>query len=87
MTKKGVLYVKYKDNKEARNAKGISVHLFQDVKDYGFLAEGINLLKIELSRQDRDAVYIPLSNVALIEYFESMDKFNQCYPPGNGYGY
>lgn len=89
MTKKGVLYVKYKDDKEARNAKGISVHIFQDVKDYGFLAEGINLLKIELDNRggDRDAVYIPLSNVALIEYFESMKKFNQCYPPANGYEY
>ena len=89
MTKKGVLYVKYKDDKAVKNAKGIAVHLFQDVTDYGFLAEGINLLKIELDNQggDRDAVYIPLSNVALIEYFESMKKFNQCYPPGNGYGY
>lgn len=87
MSKKGVLYVKYIDNEEAKNAKGIAVHLFQDVRDYGFLAEGINLLKIELGNQSRDVVYIPLSNVALIEYFESMDKFNRTYPPGNGFGY
>lgn len=87
MSKKGVLYVKYKDDKAVKNEKGIAVHLFQDVKDYGFLAEGINLLKIELGGQSRDVVYIPLSNINLIEYFDSMDKFNQCYPPGKGYGY
>lgn len=83
----GVLYVKYKDDKEAKNGKGIAVNLFQDVINYGFLAEGINLLKIEMSNYYRDAIYIPLSNVALIEYFESMEKFNQCYPPGTGCGY
>ena len=87
MTKKGVLYVKYKDDKEAKNGKGIAVNLFQDVTDYAFLAEGINLLKIEMSDYYRDAIYIPLSNVALIEYFESMEKFNRCYPPGTGCGY
>ena len=89
MSKKdnGVLYVKYKDDKETKNGKGIAVHLFQDVTNYGFLAEGINLLKIEMSDHYRDAIYIPLSNVALIEYFESMEKFNRCYPPGTGCGY
>lgn len=87
MSKKGVLYVKYKDDKAVQNGKGIAVHLFQDVKDYGFLAEGINLLKIELGNQNRDVVYISLSNINLIEYFDSMEKFNQCYPPGKGYGY
>lgn len=48
MSKKdnGVLYVKYKDDEEAKNGRGIAVHLYQDVKHYGFLAEGINLLKI-----------------------------------------
>lgn len=76
-----------KDDKEAKNGKGIAVNLFQDVTNYGFLAEGINLLKIEMSDHYRDAIYIPLSNVALIEYFESMEKFNRCYPPGTGCGY
>lgn len=83
----GVLYVKYKDDEQAKNGKGIAIHLYQDVKHYSFLAEGINLLKIELDDQNRDAVYIPLSNVALIEYFESMEKFNRCYPPGTKCGY
>lgn len=89
MSKKdnGVLYVKYKNDKDAKNGKGIAVHLFQDVTNYGFLAEGINLLKIEMSDHYRDAIYIPLSNIALIEYFESMEKFNRCYPPGTGCGY
>lgn len=87
MSKKenGVLYVKYKDDEEAKNGRGIAVHLYQDVKNYGFLAEGINLLKIELEDDNRNAVYIPLSNVALIEYFESMEKFNRAYPPGQKY--
>ena len=89
MSKKdnGVLYVKYKDDKEAKNGRGIAVHLYQDVKHYGFLAEGINLLKIELEDDNREAIYIPMSNIALIEYFESMEKFNRAYPPGTGYGY
>lgn len=59
----------------------------KDVKHYGFLAEGINLLKIELEDDNREAIYIPMSNIALIEYFKSMEKFNRAYPPGNGYGY
>lgn len=87
MSKKnnGVLYIKYRDDDKARNGKGIAVHLYQDVKHYGFLAEGINLLKIELEDDNREAVYIPMSNIALIEYFESMEKFNQMYPPGHKY--
>lgn len=76
MSKKdnGVLYVKYKDDKEAKNGRGIAVHLYQDVK-------------IELDDINREAVYIPMSNIALIEYFKSMEKFNRTYPPGTGYGY
>ena len=59
MSKKnnGVLYIKYKDDKEAKNGRGIAVHLYQDVKYYGFLAEGINLLKIELEDDNREAIY------------------------------
>lgn len=36
MSKKdnGVLYIKYKDDKEAKNGRGIAVHLYQDVKYY-----------------------------------------------------
>lgn len=66
MSKKdnGVLYIKYKDDKEAKNGRGIAVHLYQDVKHYGFLAEGINLLKIELDDINREAVYIPMSNMS-----------------------
>lgn len=55
----GVLYIKYKDDKEAKNGRGIAVHLYQDVKHYGFLAEGINLLKIELEDDNQEAIYIP----------------------------
>ena len=66
MSKKdnGVLYIKYKDDKEAKNGRGIAVHLYQDVKHYSFLAEGINLLKIELEDDNREAIYIPLSNMS-----------------------
>lgn len=82
-----MLYVKYKDDEEAKNGRGIAVNLYQDVKHYGFLAEGINLLKIELEDDNREAIYIPMSNIALIEYFKSMEKFNRAYPPGTGCGY
>lgn len=81
----GVLYVKYINDNQARNAKGLAVHLWQGVKDYCFLTEGLNLLKIELRDQGRSVVYISMSNVALIEYFESMDKFEQAYLKGNGF--
>lgn len=83
----GVLYVKYINDNQARNAKGIAVNLWQGVKDYCFLDEGCSILKIELRDQGRNIVYIPMSNVTLIEYFESMEKFNQVYPAGQGYGY
>lgn len=81
----GVLHVKYINDHQAKNAKGIAVNLWQGVKDYCFLDEGCSILKIKL--RGRDVVYIPMSNVALIEYFESMEKFNQVYPAGHGYGY
>lgn len=83
----GVLYVKYINDNQARNAKGLAVHIWQGVKDYCFLTEGLNLLKIELHDQGRNIVYIPMSNVALIEYFDSMYDFEKAYPKGNGYGY
>lgn len=83
----GVLYVKYINDNQVRNAKGVTVNLWQGVKDYCFLDEGCSIFKIELHEQGRSIVYIPMSNVALIEYFESMDKFEQAYLKGNGFGY
>ena len=83
----GVLYVKYINDNQARNAKGLAVHLWQGVKDYCFLDERCSILKIELREQGRSIVYIPMSNVALIEYFESMDKFEQAYSKCNGFRY
>ena len=83
----GVLYVKYINDNQVRNAKGLAVHLWQGVKDYCFLDEGASILKIELREQGRSIVYIPMSNVALIEYFKSMHDFEQAYPSGKGYGY
>lgn len=82
-----LLYVKYINDNQARNAKGLAVHLWQGVKDYCFLTEGLNLLKIKLHDQGRNIVYIPMSNVALIEYFDSMHDFDKVYPKGNGFGY
>lgn len=72
-----VLYVKYVNDNQALNSKGIAVNVFQGVKDYCFLTEGLSLLKIELHDPYPDVVYIPMSNVAMVEYFESMDKFNR----------
>lgn len=72
-----VLYVKYINNNQALNSKGTAVNVFQGVKDYCFLTEGLSLLKIELHEPYPDVVYIPMSNVALVEYFESTDKFNR----------
>ena len=72
-----VLYVKYLNDNEALNSKGIAVNVFQGVKDYCFLTEGLSLLKIELHDPYPDVVYIPMSNVAIVEYFESIDKFNR----------
>ena len=63
----------------------LRVWQFIFVKDYCFLDEGCSILKIELREQGRSIVYIPMSNVALIEYFESMHNFEQAYPKGNGF--
>lgn len=76
----GVLHVKYLDDRKVTNIKGVAIHIFNDVKDYCFLTEGLNLLKIELNDQGRDLVYIPMSNVALIEYFKSKEDFEKAYP-------
>nr|DAR30365.1 MAG TPA: hypothetical protein [Caudoviricetes sp.] len=43
-----VLYVKYLNDNKALNSKGIAVNVYQGVKDYCFLTEGLSLLKIEL---------------------------------------
>ena len=49
--------------------------------------EKLKVIDIELEDDNREAIYIPMSNIALIEYFESMEKFNRAYPPGTGCGY
>lgn len=59
--------------KRLKNGRGIVVHLYQDVKHYGFIAEGINLLKIELEDDNRDAIYIPMSNIDL-KYYKTNDS-------------
>lgn len=55
-----------------------------DINYKGF--EG-SITKIELRDQGRNVVYIPMTNVALIEYFDSMHDFEKAYPKGNGWGY
>lgn len=37
----GVLYVKYINDNQARNAKGIAVHIWQGVKDYCFFGRRV----------------------------------------------
>lgn len=76
----GVLHVKYLDDRKVTNMNGLAIHIFNDIKDYCFLTEGLSLLKIELNDQGRDVIYIPMSNVALIEYFKSKEDFERVYP-------
>ena len=76
----GVLHVKYIDDKQAQNMSGFPIHIWDDVNDFGFLDNGINLLRIDLNNQARKIAYIPLSNVAMVEWFESKEDFEKAYP-------
>lgn len=76
----GIMNVKYIDDNKARNMKGSTTHIWEDVKDFYFLDNGINLLKIEFNGQGRSIVYIPMSNVAMVEYFKSKEDFERVYP-------
>ena len=76
----GILHVKYIDDEQARNISGFAIHIWEDVNDFGFLYNGLNLLRIDLNDQARKIVYIPMSNVAMVEWFESMEDFEKAYP-------
>lgn len=59
--------------------------LFFDVIEHRFEDQFLVIKHYKEYDDNRDSVYIPLSNIALIEYFKSMKEFNQMYPPGHKY--
>lgn len=71
MSKKdnGVLYIKYKDDKEAKNGRGIAVHLYQDVKHYEKYEDGTIMGKKK--------AYIPKGAINTCTVYESYDYWEQ----------
>lgn len=76
----GVIVVNYIDDKKAVTGKGHPIHIFEPVSDFYFLKEQAGFLKIELSNHQRKCVYIPTSNIGLVEYFETWEDFQKIYP-------
>lgn len=44
------------------------------------MANGVLHVKYIDDKQARKIVYIPMSNVAMVEWFESMEDFEKAYP-------
>lgn len=76
----GVIVVNYIDNKKSETGNGHPINIFFDVSDYYFLKEQAGFLKIELTNNARKCVYIPTSNIGLVEYFETEEDFREIYP-------
>ena len=79
----GVMVVGYIDDKKSTTGKGLPINIFFDVSDYYFLRDQAGFLKIELVNNARKCVYIPTSNIGLVEYFKTEKDFEEIYPrPG-----
>lgn len=76
----GVMVVNYIDYTKSTTGKGLPINIFFDVSDYYFLREQAGFLKIELVNNARKCVYIPTSNIGLVEYFETEEAFEEIYP-------
>lgn len=76
----GVMVVNYIDDKKSTTGKGLPINIFFDVSDYYFLRDQAGFLKIELVNNARKCVYIPTSNIGLVEYFETEKAFEEIYP-------
>lgn len=76
----GVMVVNYIDDKKSTTGKGLPINIFFDVSDYYFLRDQVGFLKIELANNARKCVYIPTSNIGLVEYFETEEDFREIYP-------
>ena len=79
MSKKenGVLYVKYKDDEEAKNGRGIAVHLYQDVKHYGFLVIEHYEKYEDGTVMGKKKAYIPKGAINTCTVYESYDYWEQ----------
>lgn len=76
----GVMVVGYIDDKKSVTGKGLPIHIFKDVSDYYFLRDHVGFLKIEFVNNARKCVYIPTSNIGLVEYFGTEKEFEEIYP-------
>lgn len=81
-----VVYVSYKDPKQAQNVYGISNNIFENVVGNLFFDKtGFYVIKQKIKSQEGKSdsfrtTYIPLENVSLIEIFDSEEAFNASYP-------
>lgn len=75
-----VMVVNYIDGKKSSTGNGHPINIFYDVSDYYFLRDQAGFLKIELVNNARKCVYIPTSNIGLVEYFENEEDFEEIYP-------
>lgn len=81
-----IVYVSYKNPKQAQNIYGVSNNVFENVVSNLFFDKtGFYVIKqkIESLEGELDAcrtTYIPLENISLIEIFDSEEAFNAAYP-------
>ena len=75
----GVIFISYIDSKKSTSRIGHEINIFRNVVEYSFLGEQIGFLEIELIESDSKYVYIPISNIGFMEYFESESKFDELY--------
>ena len=78
---RGVICIGYiNDRKATLGMLGHPIHIFEDVSNFYFLEDRTGFLKIEMSNNPRKFVYIPTSNIGMMEYFKSKEDFEKIYP-------
>nr|DAI50146.1 MAG TPA: hypothetical protein [Caudoviricetes sp.] len=81
---RGVIYINYVDDNVASGMMCHSVNIFFNVYEASFLGDANMVSITQTFGEDDDlyskTTYIPLSNIGLLEKFDTMEDFYKEYP-------
>lgn len=77
--KLGVNVISYIDDNKAKNLIGVSNNIFRYVKESTIDGDFIHIIQ-QYPEGFTKQVFIPVSNVGLIEAFNSEEEFHEAYP-------
>lgn len=81
---RGVVIINYVDNKISSGMMGHEVNIFFNVYEANFIGDVKMVSITQTFGEDDDlyskTTYIPLSNIGLIEKFDTLEAFYKAYP-------